>query len=68
MALALLAVPDEPDEPDGPDGPEGHEGHEGHDEQEAEVEEAALAVGKAVVFVANAGETVAAAVGGACAG
>lgn len=53
MALALLAVSD---------------GHEGHDEQKAEVEEAALAVGKAVVFVANAGEIVAAAVGGECAG
>lgn len=54
MALALLAVSD---------------GHEGHDEQKAEVEEAALAVGKAAVFVANAGEIVAAAaVGGECAG
>lgn len=47
------------------------DGDGGHDEQRAEVagvEEAALAAGKAVVFAANAGETVAAVVDGECAG
>lgn len=48
------------------------DGDGGHDEPGVEVVEegeAALAVGKAAVFAANAGETVAAAAGGgACAG